>query len=266
MTSPVFTDADEPLSTQPRTRGQLFMASLRRRAWIYRQLARHAAQPAVRLGLVPLLLVSLTPATAIEAAHAAGPTSMEHAQLADFTFESIEPIADDVWDGFATKPLIVATDIGRPEKELREREERDRQRRADATRRARAAARAQAAAATTGIVQQPQPEVSAPTTGNGYAYGYCTWWVKVRRPTIPNAWGNANAWLGSAQRSGYATGTTPQVGAIVVTAESRYGHVGYVEAVQGDEIIVSDMNVVGWAKVSKRHMKISSGVIRGYIY
>jgi len=61
-------------------------------------------------------------------------------------------------------------------------------------------------------------------------------------------------------------GTTPQVGAIVATTESAWGHVGYVEAIEGDEIIVSDMNVIGWNKVSKRRMKVSSGVIRGYIY
>lgn len=258
MTQASFERAEPPLRTHGPTNGERLTGSIRRRWWVLRKLHAPTAQRGLRLVLVPLLLIALNPAIAIEAAYAAGPATVAQAPLADFSFESIETVEGVTWDGFVDKPLLLATEIGRPEKELKEKELKEKERLAaerERLRRAQAARRTQAAA----------PIVTAPE-GNGYAYGYCTWWAKVRRPDVPNQWGNANAWLNSARRAGYQTGATPQVGAIVVTAESRLGHVGYVEAIEGDEIIISDMNVVGWSKVSKRHMKVSSGVIRGYIY
>jgi surface antigen len=100
---------------------------------------------------------------------------------------------------------------------------------------------------------------------NGYPWGWCTWYAAYRRH-IPSNWGNAGQWLASARRAGYATGSTPQVGAIIVTSESWYGHVGYVEAVGANSVTISEMNYRGWGTVSQRTIPANSGIIKGYIY
>lgn len=77
------------------------------------------------------------------------------------------------------------------------------------------------------------------SAGNTYFKGYCTWYAKERRPDLPNMLGNGGQWVASAAAQGYATGSTPQVGAIAETA----GHVAYVEAVNPDgTVVLSDMN------------------------
>ncbi len=100
---------------------------------------------------------------------------------------------------------------------------------------------------------------------NGYPYGYCTYYVATRR-YVPSSWGNAKAWLSSASRAGYSTGSQPAVGSIVVTAESWWGHVAYVESVNGGNITIAEMNAVGWGKISRRTISAYGGVVRGYIY
>lgn len=108
--------------------------------------------------------------------------------------------------------------------------------------------------------------VKLDTSGNNhFAYGWCTYYVASRR-NIP--WfGNAGTWLSGARGAGFATGSTPQVGAIIVTAESRYGHVGIVESVNSDgTITISEMNYSGWNRVSSRTISTSYGAIKGYIY
>ncbi|MFA4996307.1 MAG: CHAP domain-containing protein [Patescibacteria group bacterium] len=100
---------------------------------------------------------------------------------------------------------------------------------------------------------------------NGYPYGYCTYYVATRR-YVPTSWGDAKNWLNSATRAGYQTGSTPAVGAIVVTRESWWGHVAYVESVNGNEITISEMNAKGWGVTSRRTLSASGGVVRGYIY
>lgn len=100
---------------------------------------------------------------------------------------------------------------------------------------------------------------------NGYPYGWCTWYVASRR-SVPGNWGNAGQWLSSAQSSGYATGYTPQVGAILVTGESWWGHVAIVESVSGGSITISEMNYSGWGVQSSRTISASSPVIKGYVY
>lgn len=100
---------------------------------------------------------------------------------------------------------------------------------------------------------------------NHFAYGYCTYYVASRR-NIP--WfGNAGTWLSGAKAAGFATGVTPQVGAIIVTSESRLGHVGIVEAVNYDgTITISEMNYSGFARITTRTIPTSYGAIKGYIY
>lgn len=100
---------------------------------------------------------------------------------------------------------------------------------------------------------------------NGYPYGYCTYYVATRR-SVPASWGNAGLWLGSAQRAGYATGKAPVVGAIMVTRESWWGHVAFVESVSGNSFTVAEMNYAGWGVVSRRSVSVGDSVIKGFVY
>jgi LysM repeat protein len=101
--------------------------------------------------------------------------------------------------------------------------------------------------------------------GNRFPYGYCTWYVYNRKP-VP--WlGNAWEWFGQAQRYGWATGQAPKVGAIMVTWESSFGHVAYVESVNGDgSWTVSEMNFRGWGIVDMRTIHPGGVPLIGFIY
>lgn len=101
-------------------------------------------------------------------------------------------------------------------------------------------------------------------TGHRFPYGYCTWYVAQKR-YVPWS-GNAGAWLFNAKSRGYATGKKPQAGAIMVSSESRWGHVALVEKVSGNTFTVSEMNYVGFAKRSTRVINSSSRAIKGFIY
>ncbi len=99
--------------------------------------------------------------------------------------------------------------------------------------------------------------------GNGYDFGYCTWYVAGRR-AVPGSWGNANTWYWNARAAGYATGRTPRAGAIAWTSAGYYGHVAYVESVSGSQVLVSEMNYNGnWDRVTYRWAPASSFL---YIY
>ena len=111
-----------------------------------------------------------------------------------------------------------------------------------------------------------RPAATAPrgaTSGNLYSYGYCTWYVKNRRPDLPNNLGNADTWLSRARAQGYATGSTPRVGAVAY-ALTGYMHVAYVTAVHGNgTVTVSEMNFKGWNVTSTRTVPASQFA---YIY
>ncbi len=86
------------------------------------------------------------------------------------------------------------------------------------------------------------PAVRGSSSGNGYVAGYCTWYVKNRRPDLPNNLGNAATWVSRAAAQGLPTGSTPQVGA----AGQRGNHVVYVESVNTDgTVTISEMNHKG---------------------
>lgn len=106
---------------------------------------------------------------------------------------------------------------------------------------------------------------AAGSRANGYPYGYCTYYVATRR-AMPTSMGNAKNWLNSARSRGMATGSTPAVGAVVVTSESWYGHVAYVESVNGGSFTVAEMNYAGWGVISHRTISTGSGFIKGFVY
>jgi hypothetical protein len=98
-------------------------------------------------------------------------------------------------------------------------------------------------------------------SGNGYTWGQCTWYVKNRRPDIPNNWGNAGGWFYAAQSMGWPTGYSPRPGAI----GEESGHVVYVESVNGDGTVnISEMNWAGG--VGQTHYRTTSASEFVYIY
>lgn len=103
------------------------------------------------------------------------------------------------------------------------------------------------------------------STSGTFPWGYCTWYVAQRRPDV--SWmGNAREWFYNAQAQGRATGRVPAVGSILVTDESWWGHVSYVEAVNGDQVTIAEMNYAGYGIESRRTISNRNGVIMGYIY
>lgn len=101
-------------------------------------------------------------------------------------------------------------------------------------------------------------------SGNGYDAGNCTWYVKSRRPDIGNQWGNANAWIASAQSNGFKTGKQSKKGAIGVSYEGYYGHVVYIEEWYANgTVLVSEMNWQGLYVTSSR---IANETDFDYIY
>ena len=104
--------------------------------------------------------------------------------------------------------------------------------------------------------------------GNGYDFGYCTWYV-ANRVAVPTNWGNANTWaLYASLTPGWVVSTTPIAGAIAQTSGSWEGHVAYVEAVSSDgsQIKYSDMNgLAGWGRVGYSSW-VSASTFPHYIY
>lgn len=99
-----------------------------------------------------------------------------------------------------------------------------------------------------------------------FPYGQCTYYVATRVliPWLGNAW----QWYGAAQSIGWAVGTTPRPGAIMVDWESRiFGHVAYVESVNPDgSWVVSEMNFVGWGVIDQRTIRPGQVPLIGFIY
>ncbi len=99
---------------------------------------------------------------------------------------------------------------------------------------------------------------------NLYAFGNCTYYVKNRRPDLPNDLGNANRWFTSALSYSMSTGTEPRVGAVGTTTAGALGHVVYIESVNDNgTVTVSEMNSVGFNVINSRTARASSFL---YIY
>ena len=78
----------------------------------------------------------------------------------------------------------------------------------------------------------------------------CTWWAwesaccnwKVALP----GWGNANTWASYASKNGnYQVLGDPVPGSIATSTKGNYGHVAWVESVNGNKITVTEMNCCG---------------------
>lgn len=107
---------------------------------------------------------------------------------------------------------------------------------------------------------RPTVQARGSSTGNRYTAGYCTWYVKNRRPSLPNNLGNANTWAGRARAQGMATGSIPRTGAV----GQRGMHVVYVERVNSNgTVTISEMNRRGLFVISTRTVPASDFT---YIY
>jgi len=85
----------------------------------------------------------------------------------------------------------------------------------------------------------------------------CTWWAwkaaccnwKVGLP----GWGNANTWASYASKNGnYQVLANPVPGSIATSTKGQYGHVAWVESVNGNKITVSEMNCCGTCNYGMR--------------
>lgn len=92
------------------------------------------------------------------------------------------------------------------------------------------------------------------SSGNLYGPGYCTWYVKNKRPDLPNNLGNANMWYANAAAMGWNVGSTPKKGAVGATTAGSLGHVVYVEgvSVDGQYVTISEMNWRGLYSMNTR--------------
>lgn len=116
-----------------------------------------------------------------------------------------------------------------------------------------------------GSSSQSTPYKVASSSGpNHFPWGWCTWYVASRR-YVPWS-GDAHDWYYNAQAYGRSVGRTPVAGSIMVTWESGWGHVAYVESVSGNTFTVSEMNYVAWGRVSSRTITTSQVPLIGFVY
>lgn len=106
--------------------------------------------------------------------------------------------------------------------------------------------------------------VRVPDNGNTFAAGQCTDYV-ARKIAIP--WrGNAGAWTTNSKAYGAVVDRIPAVGAILVTNESRVGHVAYIESVSGTTFTFSEWNYQGRYKETTRTFDVTDNRIKGIIH
>jgi len=78
---------------------------------------------------------------------------------------------------------------------------------------------------------------------NRECVSYAAWKVYVTHGYSPTGWGNANMWPGKARAAGLSVNGSPRTGDVAVWNVGYYGHVMFVEGVNGDGTInVSQYN------------------------
>lgn len=115
----------------------------------------------------------------------------------------------------------------------------------------------------------------------GFSWGYCTYYAAQVFDRFAAAeggidWrGNGGAWLRAAQEKGWRTSTNPRdarVGAIIVWQNAGRGHVGVVDDVYENGILISEMNwrinsdgeaTGGFNRISQSFLPFSTNLDRG---
>jgi peptidoglycan hydrolase CwlO-like protein len=114
--------------------------------------------------------------------------------------------------------------------------------------------------------------LDAHETGTGWGYvcecvSYTGWKVYEYSGYSPSYWGNANMWPGSARARGFTVSETPRVNSVAVMMGGQYGHVAWVEAINGDKLYISPYNYLingQWGEYSE--MWINASAFDVYIY
>ena len=121
-------------------------------------------------------------------------------------------------------------------------------------------------------VSKPRTQNSQPPVSNrrdntrktNFAKGQCTDYV-ARKVNV--TWfGNANKWDDNAKVQGYLVDRNPTTGAIIVTNESRYGHVAYIESTDGATVTISEWNYAGRYKTTTRTLSVTDPRIQAVIH
>ena len=73
-------------------------------------------------------------------------------------------------------------------------------------------------------------------------------------------------WMRNAAAQGYRVDRNPVAGAIIQTKESRWGHVGYIESVNGKMITFSEWNYKGPYIKTVRTLSIDDPLVSGIIH
>lgn len=98
-----------------------------------------------------------------------------------------------------------------------------------------------------------------------FAPGYCTDYVARKVSGI--TWGgDAGKWPANARAAGARVDKSPNAGAIMVTKESRVGHVVYIEKVVGTTVYFSEWNYAGRYNTTYRSMDISDSRVVAVIH
>lgn len=113
-------------------------------------------------------------------------------------------------------------------------------------------------------ISKPSVPRAAFVGSNKFAAGNCTAYVASRTKVY---WrGNANMWATNARRAGAVVDRNPVPGAIIQTNESRYGHVGYIEKVNGSQITFSEWNYAGLYVKTVRTLSINDPRVKAIIH
>lgn len=119
-------------------------------------------------------------------------------------------------------------------------------------------------------------------------YGQCTWYAWGRAYELTGVKlpcrNDAKTWYSVASNNGYLVGADPVENAIAVWSKGKYGHVAYVEAVNGNNVTISESNwkkttsdnqyslkkgieyYSGRTTLTKNEMQTRYGTFLGYIY
>jgi len=89
---------------------------------------------------------------------------------------------------------------------------------------------------------QDQAGYGGPWGENRECVSWAGWERQQLGRTLPTGWGNANNWGYAAEGAGYTVNGTPDIGSVAWTTAGPFGHVAVVAAIQGSNVIVSEMN------------------------
>lgn len=103
-----------------------------------------------------------------------------------------------------------------------------------------------------------------PPIVNYFPWGQCTWYVASKRKVTWN--GHARSWFWNAKAQGRPVGKIPKVGSIIVLNQGYYGHVGFIEKVNGNIITYSESNNPIPGRITRQTVNYKTLPVIGFIY